>query len=66
MDTVGGVFPETVTLARALGKEGIPVLLTVQVDSVAKSGEDDGLIPANVAQADQFLSKRRTAARGGP
>jgi len=45
---------ETVTLARALGKEGIPVLLTVQVDSVAKSGEDDGLIPANVAQAINF------------
>ena len=45
---------ETVTLARALGKEGIPVLLTVQVDSVAKSGEDDGLIPANVGQAINF------------
>ncbi|HTS49475.1 MAG TPA: hypothetical protein VMH05_16095 [Bryobacteraceae bacterium] len=45
---------ETVTLARALGKEGIPVLLTVQVDSVAKNGEDDGLIPANVAQAINF------------
>ena len=45
---------ETVTLARALGKDGIPVLLTVQVDSVAKSGENDGLIPANVAQAINF------------
>jgi hypothetical protein len=45
---------ETVTLARALGREGIPVLLTIQVDSVAKPGEDDGLIPANVAQAVNF------------
>jgi|SRR5579872_6391726 len=45
---------ETVALARALGRDGIPVLLTVQVDSVAKSGEDDGLIPANVAQAVNF------------
>jgi hypothetical protein len=45
---------ETVTLARALGKEGIPVLLTVQVDSVTKPGEDDESIPANVAQAVNF------------
>ncbi|HEV2200816.1 MAG TPA: hypothetical protein VGR73_13430 [Bryobacteraceae bacterium] len=45
---------ETVTLARALGKEGIPVLLTVQVDSVTKPGEDDRSIPANVAQAVNF------------
>jgi hypothetical protein len=45
---------EAVTLARTLGKEGIPVLLTVQVDSVAKLGQDDRLIPANVAQAVNF------------
>jgi hypothetical protein len=42
---------ETVTLARALGREGIPVLLTVQVDSITKLGENDESIPANVAQA---------------
>jgi len=48
---------ETVTLARALGKEGIPVLLTVQVDSVTKPGEDDGAIPANVLQAVNFYQK---------
>jgi len=46
---------ETVTLARKLGKDGIPVLLTIQVDSVAKLGEDDGRIPANVAQAINFF-----------
>ena len=48
---------ETVTLARALGKEGIPVLLTVQVDSITKLGEDDELIPANVAQAVNFYQQ---------
>jgi hypothetical protein len=45
---------ETATLAQELEKEGIPVLLTVQVDSVAKLGEHDGIIPANVAQAVNF------------
>ena len=43
-----------VTLARELGREGIPVLLTVQVDSVAKRGENDRVIPANVAEAANF------------
>jgi hypothetical protein len=42
---------EAVTTARALERDGIPVLLTIQVDSVSKHGEDDRLIPANVAQA---------------
>ena len=42
---------EAVTTARALQKDGIPVLLTIQVDSVSKQGEDDRLIPANVVQA---------------
>lgn len=45
---------ETVELARQLGKEGIPVLLTIQVDSVSKLGENDSVIPANVAQAVNF------------
>jgi hypothetical protein len=49
---------ETVTLARALGKEGIPVMLTVQVDSIAKLGENDESIPANVAQAVNFYQRR--------
>src|SRR5882672_11826944 len=39
---------ETVTLARKLDQEGIPVLLTIQVDSVAKVGQNDSVIPANV------------------
>jgi pimeloyl-ACP methyl ester carboxylesterase len=45
---------EAVTLARELGRDGIPVLLTVQVDSVAKPGENDKVIPANVAEAANF------------
>ena len=45
---------EAVTLARELEKEGIPVLLTVQVDSVSKLGENDQLIPDNVREAANF------------
>jgi len=45
---------ETVTLARRLNDLRIPVLLTVQVDSVAKSNEDDRAIPPNVRQAVNF------------
>lgn len=45
---------ETVTLARKLDKAGIPVLLTVQVDSVSKRGENDAIIPGNVSQAVNF------------
>ena len=45
---------ETVALARALQRDGIPVLLTVQVDSIGKPGENDALIPPNVAQAVNF------------
>lgn len=45
---------EAITVARKLGRDDIPVLLTIQVDSVAKKGQDDALIPANVAQAVNF------------
>jgi hypothetical protein len=45
---------ETVALARELQSDGIPVLLTIQVDSVSKIGEDDSLIPSNVEQAANF------------
>jgi|SRR5580704_1951267 hypothetical protein len=43
-----------IQLARRLGLNHIPVLLTVQVDSVAKFHEDDAVIPSNVAQAANF------------
>jgi len=45
---------QTIALARALQKNGIPVLLTIQVDSVSKHGSNDMMIPANVAQAVNF------------
>lgn len=46
---------ETVTLARELARDQIPVLLTVQVDSVRKPGQNDTWIPANVLQAVNFF-----------
>jgi hypothetical protein len=45
---------EAITVAGELGEEGIPVLLTVQVDSVEKRHENDTDIPTNVAQAVNF------------
>lgn len=43
-----------VSLARDLQREGIAVLLTVQVDSVAKAWQNDAVIPGNVAAAVNF------------
>ena len=43
-----------VLLARELRRAGIPVMLTVQVDSVAKPWQHDGVIPDNVAAAVNF------------
>jgi hypothetical protein len=43
-----------VLLARDLRRKGIPVLLTVQVDSVAKVWQNDTIIPDNVAEAVNF------------
>jgi hypothetical protein len=45
---------ETLALARELEKENIPVLLTIQVDSVAKIRQNDAVIPANVREAVNF------------
>ena len=45
---------ETVALARELETEELPVLLTIQVDSISKSNENDMMIPANVSQAANF------------
>ena len=47
-----------VYLARELEKDGIPVALTIQVDSVAKHGQDDSVIPANVAEAVNFYQSK--------
>ena len=45
---------ETVTLADRLNKLGIPVLLTIQVDSVQKHDQNDERIPPNVREAMNF------------
>ena len=45
---------QAIALARALNREGIPVLLTIQVDSISKIHRNDAVIPANVAQAANF------------
>jgi hypothetical protein len=43
-----------VALARELQKQQIPVLLTIQVDSITKPGQNDRVIPPNVARAVNF------------
>lgn len=43
-----------VMLARQLERLGIPVLLTVQVDSVSKLWQNDSIIPRNVSAAVNF------------
>ncbi len=43
-----------VLLARDLQRVGVPVMLTVQVDSVAKLWQNDSVIPANVVEAVNF------------
>jgi hypothetical protein len=43
-----------VQLARELNQRGIPVLLTIQVDSVRAPGQHDSVIPANVLRAANF------------
>jgi len=45
---------ETLALARELKTQKIPVLLTIQVDSVAKPGQNDEVIPVNVGEAANF------------
>ena len=49
---------ESLVLARALERDGIPVLLTVQVDSVSKPGIDGTVVPPNVPQAANFYQSR--------
>jgi hypothetical protein len=49
---------ESIALARKLEKDGIPVLLTIQVDSVSKIHQNDAVIPANVARAVNFYQTK--------
>jgi hypothetical protein len=45
-------------LARELEQDGIPITLTIQVDSVRKHGQDDSVIPVNVAEAVNFYQSK--------
>jgi hypothetical protein len=49
---------ETVSLARKLGEHGIPVLLTIQMDTIAKPGQNGATISPNVANAVNFYQSR--------
>jgi hypothetical protein len=49
---------ETVTFAQALGQMGIPVALTIQIDTIAKPGSRGAIVPANVASAINFYQTR--------
>lgn len=45
---------EAIAVARELEKDAIPVLLTIQVDSISKVHQNDAVIPVNVARAANF------------
>jgi hypothetical protein len=45
---------EAIAVARELEKDGVPVRLTIQIDSVSKFHQNDAVIPANVAEAANF------------
>jgi hypothetical protein len=49
---------QAITLARALGRQNVPVLLTIQIDSVRKPHQDDSMIPSNVKKAVNFYQTR--------
>jgi hypothetical protein len=61
-----------VILARELRRQAIPVLLTVQVDSIPKLWQNDAIVPDNVAEAVNFyqtqgiLHGRRQIAAADP
>jgi hypothetical protein len=63
---------ETVAFARELGQKNIPVLLTIQLDSIVKPGQQDSTIPPNVAsavnfyQSEGFLHGRRKILAADP
>ncbi len=49
---------QVLTFARELEARGIPVALTIQVDSVRKRGQNDRTVPANVARAVNFYQRK--------
>jgi hypothetical protein len=49
---------QTTAFARDLGRRGIPVLLTVQLDIITKHGQKPTVIPPNVASAINFYQSQ--------
>jgi hypothetical protein len=49
---------QVLTFAKDLDKNGIPVSLTIQVDSIRKLGQDDRTVPENVSRAINFYQMR--------
>ena len=49
---------QVLTFARDLGRKGIPILLTIQIDSVRKLGQDGHTVPGNVAKAVNLYQTR--------
>ena len=49
---------QTLAFARELQHRGIPVALTIQIDSVKKFGQDDRQVPDNVAKAVNFYQRK--------
>ena len=45
---------QVLTFARDLERKGVPILLTIQIDSVRKLGQDGHRVPGNVAKAVNF------------
>jgi hypothetical protein len=43
-----------ISLAQQLERDRVPVALTIQVDSIAKNGTNDSVVPTNVAEAINF------------
>ena len=49
---------QTLAFARELARRGIPVALTIQIDSIRKLGQNDRNIPPNVAKAVNFYQRK--------
>jgi hypothetical protein len=56
---------QTLNFARDLQRRGVPVSLTIQIDSVKKFRQDDRTVPANVAKAVKFYQGKGLT-RGQP
>jgi hypothetical protein len=49
---------QALAFARELARRGVPVALTIQIDSIRKLGQNDRRVPPNVAKAANFYQRR--------